>query len=138
VADLEVKCDRSWLIKPLSPYILSFTGKETRSALITLPAAFAAFKTKRPVRAVFDRNEDMEITGGRHPFLCKYKVGCTKEGRITGVDIQAYLNAGYSWDCSTVVMQNAYQNITNAYNFKNVRFESNGMKTFKNSSSSLS
>jgi len=111
---------------------LSFTGKETRSALITLPASFAAYKMKRPIRAVFDRNEDMEITGGRHPFLFKYKVGCTKDGQITGVDIQAYLNAGYSWDCSTVVMQNAHQSITNAYNFKNVRFESYGMDVFNN------
>ena len=103
------------------------TGKETRSALITFPAAFAAYKMKRPIRIVLDRNEDMEMTGGRHPFLFKYKVGCTKDGVITAADIKGYLNAGYSLDYSSFVMENAHQHITNAYNFKNVRYESNGM-----------
>lgn len=106
--------------------------------MITLPAAFAAYKMKRPIRAVFDRNEDMEITGGRHPFLFKYKVGCTKDGQITGVDIQAYLNAGYSLDYSSFVMENAYQHITNAYNFKNIRYESNGMNILNNLTKSFS
>ncbi|XP_070496874.1 xanthine dehydrogenase-like [Chironomus tepperi] len=106
-----------------------FGGKETRSALITLPAAFAAYKMKRPIRIVLDRNEDMEMTGGRHPFLFKYKVGCTKDGKITAADIKAYLNAGYSLDYSSFVMHSAYLHITNAYNFESVRFESNVLQT---------
>lgn len=31
-------------------------------------------RTGRPVRCMLDRDEDMLITGGRHPFLAKYKV----------------------------------------------------------------
>lgn len=27
-----------------------------------------------PVRCMLDRDEDMVITGGRHPFLAKYEV----------------------------------------------------------------
>lgn len=30
---------------------------------------------KRSVRAVLDRDEDMRLTGTRHPVLAKYKVG---------------------------------------------------------------
>ena len=99
--------------------------------MISLPAAFAAFKLKRPIRIALDRDEDMMMTGGRHPFLFKYKVGCTKDGKITALDMKAYLNAGYSLDCSSHVMKNAHHHITSAYNFKNVRFECNGMTTFE-------
>lgn len=32
---------------------------------------------KRPVRCMLDRDEDMLVSGGRHPFYAKYKVrGC--------------------------------------------------------------
>jgi xanthine dehydrogenase/oxidase len=103
-----------------------FGGKETRGSLAIFPVAFAAFHLKRPVRMVLDRDEDMMITGGRNPFLFKYKVAFSKEGEIVGVDIRAFCNAGYSMDYSFLVMENAHTHITNAYNFKNVRFECNG------------
>jgi len=49
---------------------------------------------------MLDRDEDMLITGTRHPFLFKYKVGFTKEGLITACDIECYNNAGWSMDLS--------------------------------------
>lgn len=33
------------------------------------------FRLKRPVRCMLDRDEDMLVTGGRHPYYGKYKVG---------------------------------------------------------------
>lgn len=35
---------------------------------------FSCVRLKRPVRCMLDRDEDMLITGGRHPFYGKYKV----------------------------------------------------------------
>lgn len=52
-----------------------FGGKETRCVPLTVWAAVAARKTRRPVRIALDRDEDMAITGTRHPALIKYKVG---------------------------------------------------------------
>ena len=80
-----------------------FGGKESRGMLVALPAALAALKLNRPVRIMLDRDEDMQITGTRHPFLCKYKASATKEGKLTGCDVQIYNNAGYSFDLSTSV-----------------------------------
>ncbi|KAI4587118.1 hypothetical protein MJG53_004905 [Ovis ammon polii x Ovis aries] len=51
-----------------------FGGKETRSTLVTVAVALAAYKTGHPVRCMLDRDEDMLITGGRHPFLARYKI----------------------------------------------------------------
>lgn len=57
-----------------------FGGKETRSIFVSAAAAVAAKKLQRPVRIVLDRDEDMLISGGRHPFFGKYRVGVTSKG----------------------------------------------------------
>ena len=51
-----------------------FGGKESRSVQVALCTAVAARKLKRPVRCVLTRQEDMMSTGGRNPFLGRYKV----------------------------------------------------------------
>ncbi|XP_065174332.1 xanthine dehydrogenase [Atheta coriaria] len=92
-----------------------FGGKESRGAYVATAAAFAASKFNRPVRIMLDRDEDMASSGGRHPFLLRYKVGFTDEGRILGCDIQIYNNAGYSHDLSVAVVERAMFHFENAY-----------------------
>lgn len=106
-----------------------FGGKETRSVFTTYPAAIAAFKLNRPVRMVLDRDEDMQVTGGRHPFLFEYEVAFDKNGRINACNIKAYNNAGFSLDYSSLVLEKAVHQIQNAYNIENMRIESFCMKT---------
>ncbi|KYO33620.1 hypothetical protein Y1Q_0008774 [Alligator mississippiensis] len=52
----------------------AFGGKNTKPSYFAVAAAVAANKTGRPVRFILERDEDMLITGGRHPFFGKYKV----------------------------------------------------------------
>ncbi|KAG5679788.1 hypothetical protein PVAND_009326 [Polypedilum vanderplanki] len=106
-----------------------FGGKQSRASLAALPVAFAAYKLKRPVRIMFDRDEDMMITGGRNPFLFEYKISFTNEGKMTALEVKAYVNAGYSLESSDLVVYKASSHITNAYNIPKVRFESHVMKT---------
>jgi xanthine dehydrogenase molybdopterin-binding subunit B len=47
---------------------------------------------------VLDRDEDMQISGTRHPFMGRYKVGFSPEGKLLALDLQLYCNAGYSMD----------------------------------------
>ena len=61
------------------------------------------FRLNRPVRCMLDRDEDMMVSGTRHPFLGKYKVGFTKEGKITACDIDIYNNGGHTLDLSGAV-----------------------------------
>lgn len=56
----------------------AFGGKESRGMLLACPLAFAAYKLGRPVRCMLNRDEDMLMTGTRHPFYYKYKASCTK------------------------------------------------------------
>lgn len=80
-----------------------FGGKETRGAVLVLPLAVAARKLKRPLRVMLDRDEDIIMSGGRHPFYYKYKVAFDNDGHILGVDAEMYHNCGYSVDLSYAV-----------------------------------
>lgn len=80
-----------------------FGGKESRGMLVALPVSIAALRLGRPVRCMLDRDEDMAITGTRHPFYLKYKVSAMRDGKITACDIQIYNNGGYSHDLSVSV-----------------------------------
>ncbi|XP_017011536.2 xanthine dehydrogenase-like [Drosophila takahashii] len=98
-----------------------FGGKESRTISVALPVALVAHRMGRPVRCMLDRDEDMLITGTRHPFLFKYKVGFSKEGLITACDIECYSNAGYSLDVSVAVLERAMFHFENCYRIPNVR-----------------
>ncbi|XP_026315872.1 xanthine dehydrogenase isoform X3 [Hyposmocoma kahamanoa] len=92
-----------------------FGGKESRGILVALPVALAAHKLNRPVRCMLDRDEDMQMTGTRHPFLIKYKVAATKEGKIMGAVVNMYSNGGYSIDLSGPVVERAMFHFENSY-----------------------
>lgn len=92
-----------------------FGGKETRSIALAAAVAVAARRSGRPVRCILDRDEDMMFKGGRHPFLVRYKVGFSRDGRFQAVDVQFYSNAGNTLDLSSVVMESAIFAVDNAY-----------------------
>uniref|UniRef100_A0A8C0ZGN0 Xanthine dehydrogenase n=1 Tax=Cyanistes caeruleus TaxID=156563 RepID=A0A8C0ZGN0_CYACU len=94
-----------------------FGGKETRSTILTSVVAVAAFKTGRAVRCMLDRDEDMLISGGRHPFLGRYKVGFMKNGRVKSLEVSYYSNGGNSVDLSHGV---TLLHLDNSYNIPNV------------------
>ncbi|XP_051979767.1 aldehyde oxidase 6 [Xyrauchen texanus] len=107
----------------------AFGGKVTKTSILASITAVAAWKTGRPVRCVLERGEDMLITGGRHPVWGKYKVGFTKDGRITAADFQYYANSGNTADESVLVVEKILLHLDNAYNIPNLRGKSAACKT---------
>ncbi|XP_068339834.1 xanthine dehydrogenase 1-like [Pyrus communis] len=98
-----------------------FGGKETRSAFIAAAAAVPAYLLNRPVKITLDRDTDMMITGQRHSFLGKYKVGFTDEGKVLALDLEIYNNAGNSLDLSLPILERAMFHSDNVYEIPNVR-----------------
>ncbi|XP_028998370.1 xanthine dehydrogenase/oxidase [Betta splendens] len=98
-----------------------FGGKESRTTVLSTVVAVAADKLKRPVRCMLDRDEDMLITGGRHPFYGKYKVGFMDSGKIVALDISLYSNCGNSKDLSQSIMERALFHMENSYSVPNIR-----------------
>ena len=76
---------------------------------------FINLRLKRPARLILKRNEDILITGGRHPALGNWKVGFDKDGRIVALQVNMYLNAGYSQDASPMIAYKAILHMDNVY-----------------------
>ncbi|PWY76083.1 xanthine dehydrogenase [Aspergillus sclerotioniger CBS 115572] len=98
----------------------AFGGKESRSTQLACLLAIAAKKTRRPVRAMLNRDEDMMTSGQRHPFQCRWKVGVMNDGTLVALDADVYNNAGYSLDMSGAVMDRCCTHLENCYYFPNV------------------
>ncbi|XP_016182608.1 xanthine dehydrogenase 1 [Arachis ipaensis] len=98
-----------------------FGGKETRSAFIAAAASVPSYLLNRPVKLTLDRDVDMMITGQRHSFLGKYKVGFTNEGRVLALDLEIYNNGGNSLDLSLAILERAMFHSDNVYDIPNVR-----------------
>ena len=54
------------------------------------------------------------ITGQRHPFLGRYRVGFDSRGRILAADVALYCNAGWSMDLSFSVTERAMYHSDNS------------------------
>uniref|UniRef100_A0A8C7F8D3 Xanthine dehydrogenase n=1 Tax=Oncorhynchus kisutch TaxID=8019 RepID=A0A8C7F8D3_ONCKI len=98
-----------------------FGGKESRSTTLSTMVAVAAQKLKRPVRCMLDRDEDMLVTGGRHPFYGRYKVGFMKSGKVVALEVTYYSNAGNSMDLSLSIMERALFHMENSYSIATIR-----------------
>ncbi|ESO85884.1 hypothetical protein LOTGIDRAFT_221063 [Lottia gigantea] len=107
----------------------AFGGKESHCGRFAGLAATAALKYNRPVRVVLDRDDDMVMTGTRHPFLFKFKVGFSNDGKIQCLDISSYSNCGNTGDLSLAVVDAAVLRLTSAYKIPNLRMTVHACKT---------
>ncbi|MHB8763227.1 MAG: xanthine dehydrogenase family protein molybdopterin-binding subunit [Deferrisomatales bacterium] len=86
-------------------------------------AILLAHRTRRPVKIVFDREEEFVATSPRQPARIKIRQGCDAEGRLTFRDISMVLDNGAytSWGATTptVMMMPS----TSLYRVPNVRFQ---------------
>lgn len=106
-----------------------FGGKETRSVQLASICALAATKTRRPVRCMLNRDEDIAVSGQRHPFLCKWKVGVTKTGKLLALDADVFSNGGFSLDLSGGVLDRSVTHIDNVYKIPNAHVRGRICKT---------
>ena len=106
-----------------------FGGKETRSIQLSSICAVAAKKSKRPVRCMLNRDEDMITSGQRHPFLATWKVAVNKNGKIQALDADIFCNGGWSQDLSGAVCERALSHSDGCYNIPNVFVRGRPVKT---------
>jgi xanthine dehydrogenase molybdopterin binding subunit len=71
----------------------------------------------------------MMITGKRHPFLAKFRVGFDEEGCLRAARINMYSNGGWTLDLSRAVTDRAVFHLDNAYYIPNVEFKGFVAKT---------
>lgn len=98
----------------------AFGGKETSAFKPLGAAAVAAYKFGRPARCILDRKTDFYITGKRHPFLGKYKIGMKKDGKIEALLINIYADGGNTVDMSAFVVMMSLIMVDGGYHFPNL------------------
>ncbi|MEM7576772.1 MAG: xanthine dehydrogenase molybdopterin binding subunit [Planctomycetota bacterium] len=99
----------------------AFGGKETQAAPPAMMAALLAQRTGRPVRFLYNKDDDMRFTGKRHAFKSFYKAGYTRDGRLTALDVRLFSNGGCSTDLSPAVLERALLHTDNTSFLPNLR-----------------
>ncbi len=92
-----------------------FGGKESQAAPFAAMAALVAQKMQRPARLCLSKDDDMMMTGKRHPFKNFYEVGFDGDGRILGLKAQLYADGGAYADLSSSILDRAMFHIDGAY-----------------------
>jgi xanthine dehydrogenase large subunit len=106
-----------------------FGGKECQATHPAAIAALVAQRTKRPARIVYNKDDDMRITGGRHPFQNDYKVAFKSDGTIVAAKFDLYSDGGAYADLSPAVMGRAMTHVDNAYYLPNVEITGSVCRT---------
>ncbi len=108
-----------------------FGGKESQAGPWICMAALVAQKTGRPAKLRLSRNDDMVLTGKRHPFSSHYRVGFDESGVIKGLKVKMNADGGFSPDLTESVVDRAMFDLGNAYFFENIQVTGNCCKTNK-------
>ena len=93
----------------------AFGGKETQAAIPAMMVALVAHKTGRSARVIYNKDDDMRVTGKRHEYLSKWEVGFGDDGRIQALRVAYYSNGGVSTDLSLAVMERTLLHTDNCY-----------------------
>ena len=106
-----------------------FGGKEDQATAWAVMAALAALKLNKPVKIILPRQEDIRITGKRHPYSSDFKIGLNKKGKILAYEVTFYQNAGAAADLSPAILDRTLFHCTNSYFIPNVKATALSCKT---------
>ena len=107
----------------------AFGGKEVQANAYAAVAALAATRLKRPVRVRLTRYQDMVMTGKRHPFLARFRVGFAGDGAIRGLELALWADGGWSLDLSHPILLRAMFHSDNCYLLPNVEIVGRACRT---------
>ncbi len=110
-----------------------FGGKEMQPHGFAAIAAIGASLTGRPVSLRLNRTQDMTMTGKRHPFFAKWRIGFDQTGLIHALEVELFSDGGYSLDLSEPVLARALCHLDNAYFMPNIHAVGRVCKTNKTS-----
>jgi len=99
----------------------AFGGKEDVPSLICSLAAILARVTRRSVKLVLERGEDVQTTSKRHPARVRYRTGAKTDGTLAAVDVEVTLDAGAYQTLSSAVLWRSLCTAAGPYRIPNVR-----------------
>lgn len=106
-----------------------FGGKEEFPSMVAIHAALLALKAERPVKIVYDRDEDMAATTKRHPARIRHRTGVDRDGRLVAQEVDVLIDAGAYATLSPVVLSRAVIHAGGPYHCENVRIAGRAVLT---------
>ncbi len=116
------------VIKP--PVGGAFGAKSDGTDTLEVCAALLARKAGRPVRIVYDRDEEFLATRRRHPAIMRLKTGVTREGVILSKECRVILDGGAYYMAGGVALFLFLSRLFIPYGVKGVRYE--GYRVYTN------
>ncbi len=107
----------------------AFGGKEDYPSVLAVWVGLLARATGQTVRLFYDREVDLLNTPKRHPSKTVYKMGLKKDGRITAVDVDLFLDGGANTTMTKVVLARACLHVTGGYKIPNARVRARSLAT---------
>lgn len=107
----------------------AFGGKEDVPSQIAALAAIGAAATRRPVKLILDRKEDVLTTSKRHPSRVRYRSAANANGELAAIDVDIVLNAGAYQTLSSAVLWRSLVTAAGPYRVPNVRVVARAVAT---------
>jgi len=107
----------------------AFGGKEDQPNQIASLAALGAWLTRKPVKYILTREEDVENTSKRHPAIIRMKTGATKDGVLKAVQAEILLNTGAYATLAPAVLYRSCLHSVGPYRCENVDIQAYAITT---------
>ena len=107
----------------------AFGGKEDYPSIIAGHASLLAMKSRKPVKIIYDRLEDMVATTKRHPSRTRHRTAVSKDGKILGGQIDFTIDGGAYATLSAVVLSRGVIHAGGPYYWPSVRIGGKAVAT---------
>ena len=114
-----------------------FGGKESQAAQFAAMAGLVAYKLNRPARVALTKDDDMMMTGKRHPFKNFYEVGFDDNGLISVLKVVIVANGGAYVDLTPSILDRAMFHADGCYYLPNCYIEGRAVRTNQHSNTAF-
>ncbi len=97
-----------------------FGGKEDFPSNMAVHVAALACKSGKPVKLIYDRQEDMAATTKRHPSVVRHRTAVDDDGKLLAMDINVVLDGGAYVTLSPVVLSRGVIHTAGPYHCDNI------------------
>lgn len=98
----------------------AFGGKEDYPSVLAGYCAVLSRRCNRPVKIVYERAEDTEVTTKRHPAVVRHRTGVKSDGTLIAMEIDIEMDAGAYVTLTPVVLSRGILHSAGAYRCPNV------------------
>jgi CO/xanthine dehydrogenase Mo-binding subunit len=106
-----------------------FGGKEDVPSLVATQAALIAWKTGKPARLIYSREEDITSMSKRHPAVIHYRSATDSNGNLVAVEVDYILDGGAYATLSPVVLWRSIVHSVGPYRCPNVKVDARAVAT---------